>query len=158
MVSNWINNSGCTFLTSLCSVQWQLSFQLLNFPLKSWAWFLLPKHSFPPLLLTFLYVLSLLPLPNLSLVIFGSDGTQTLPDALLTCNLSLYRSYHLKSTTVVSSYSCPRLIQGPSLLSRPMLILPLQWKSNHYESINWFLRERLKVAVRWLPRTLSPQQ
>ena len=64
--------------------------------------------------------------------------------------------YHV--TIVFFSYSSPSLIQGPRLLLRPMLILPLQWKSNHWEPINWFLRRRLKVAVRWLSPAWPPQQ
>lgn len=82
--------------------------------------------------------------------VFGSEGTQTPSDALLTWNLHV--------TTVFFIYSSPRLIQGSKLLLRPMLILPLQWKWNHWQPISWFLRGRLKVAVRWLSPAQPPQQ
>lgn len=82
--------------------------------------------------------------------VFGSEGTQMPSDALLTWNRHV--------TTVFFSYSSARLIQGSRLLLRPMLILPLQWKWNRWQPISWFLRGRLKVAVRWLSPAQPPQQ
>lgn len=83
-------------------------------------------------------------------LVFGSEGTQMPSDALLTWNRRV--------TTVFFSYSSPRLIQGSRLLLRPVLILPLQWKWNRWQPISWFLRGRLKVAVRWLSPAQPPQQ